>query len=308
MLIEFDWTLLRASDGGFITSDRSYTIHDPTPPFPLGHFGRVLSSDNAGDNRAAKRYRLPSDADLLRVGGGLTVREASSRDVESINLRTYGWADTHVFGESQQKHWLPSERHRIAQTRRTWSSAPSHSPRSLCLSQIQKTTHSPKRTDVVAGHHRYPTQPDNSATTSSSRVTGRIQNFDDSQTSSPSSALASEQVLVLISHSQDASSTPRYLRLRSRGLNVVLFIGNADCVNELRTADLRKLRLVPANIRKPSLLELVTRLISSTWRKRPLFKHGKLRRRYRPRRTLRGGSSFYRARLPTMAEGSTTIR
>ena len=33
MLFEFDWTLLRAK-GGFITSDRGFAIHDPTPEFP----------------------------------------------------------------------------------------------------------------------------------------------------------------------------------------------------------------------------------------------------------------------------------
>jgi hypothetical protein len=30
----FDWTLLRATNGGLITSDRGIAIHDPTPPYP----------------------------------------------------------------------------------------------------------------------------------------------------------------------------------------------------------------------------------------------------------------------------------
>src|SRR5437588_3103290 len=33
MLFRCDWTLLRARGGGFITSDRSYAIHDPTLQF-----------------------------------------------------------------------------------------------------------------------------------------------------------------------------------------------------------------------------------------------------------------------------------
>ncbi len=35
------------------------------------------------------------------MGGGLTVSEASAREIETINLRTYGWADEYVFGRTQ---------------------------------------------------------------------------------------------------------------------------------------------------------------------------------------------------------------
>jgi hypothetical protein len=34
--------------------------------------------------------------------GARTVRAASRRDVENINLRTYGWAHRHIFGRSQE--------------------------------------------------------------------------------------------------------------------------------------------------------------------------------------------------------------
>jgi hypothetical protein len=34
--------------------------------------------------------------------GGLTVREATADEVETINLRTYGWADEYVFGKTQE--------------------------------------------------------------------------------------------------------------------------------------------------------------------------------------------------------------
>jgi len=99
MLIEFDWTLLRATSGGFITSDRGYAIHDPTPPVPWA-WQAFRSSENSETTMP-----LSDTACLLMrpvpMGGGLTVREASAHEVETINLRTYGWADEYVFGRTQ---------------------------------------------------------------------------------------------------------------------------------------------------------------------------------------------------------------
>ena len=46
-----------------------------------------------------------SECLLLRpepIGGGLAVQEVSGNVVETINLRTYGWADRHVFGATQE--------------------------------------------------------------------------------------------------------------------------------------------------------------------------------------------------------------
>jgi hypothetical protein len=98
MLIEFDWTLLRSS-GGFITSDRGYAIHDPTPPYPWA-WQAILSSE-----RSETTVPLGDTACLLMrpvpMGCGLTVSEASAREIETINLRTYGWADEYVFGRTQ---------------------------------------------------------------------------------------------------------------------------------------------------------------------------------------------------------------
>jgi hypothetical protein len=37
----------------------------------------------------------------MPIGGALRVREVSSREVETLNLRTYGWARDHVFGKTQ---------------------------------------------------------------------------------------------------------------------------------------------------------------------------------------------------------------
>lgn len=99
MLIEFDWTLLRASAGGFITSDRGFAIHDPAPPFPWS-FQALLSSEQTettvplSDNACLLMRPLP-------MGCRLTVRDASPREVETINLRTFGWAGEHVYGRTQ---------------------------------------------------------------------------------------------------------------------------------------------------------------------------------------------------------------
>jgi Protein of unknown function (DUF4238) len=100
MLFEFDWTLLYAPGGGFITSDRGFAIHDPTPPFPWS-WQAISSSENTETT-----VPLSDTACLVMrpqsMGGSLTVRDASAHEVESINLRTYGWADDYVFGKTQQ--------------------------------------------------------------------------------------------------------------------------------------------------------------------------------------------------------------
>lgn len=98
-LIEFDWTLLRAPGGGFITSDRGFAIHDSAPPFPWS-FQALLSSDHTETT-----VPLSDDACLLMrplpMGCRLAVRDASPREVETINLRTFGWASEHVYGRTQ---------------------------------------------------------------------------------------------------------------------------------------------------------------------------------------------------------------
>jgi Protein of unknown function (DUF4238) len=99
MLIEFDWTLLQAPGGGFVTSDCAYAIHDPAPRFPWAHQG-LLSSEKSettvplGDTACLLMRPMP-------MGCGLTVKEASTHEIETINLRTYGWAQEYVFGRTQ---------------------------------------------------------------------------------------------------------------------------------------------------------------------------------------------------------------
>jgi Protein of unknown function (DUF4238) len=96
----FDWTLLVAPDGGVITSDRGIAISDPTPPFPWVAQG-MLSSENS------TTFMPLSDTHCLAMrpgcgSCGLAVSGLSALEVETLNLRVYGWADTYVFGKSQE--------------------------------------------------------------------------------------------------------------------------------------------------------------------------------------------------------------
>jgi Protein of unknown function (DUF4238) len=98
MLFAFDWTLLRA-EGGFVTSDRAFAIHDPTPEYPW--------QPQAICSSPGSETTLPlSDRECLLVRpaleGGLVVQHVSAEAVETINLRTFGWADRHVFGATQE--------------------------------------------------------------------------------------------------------------------------------------------------------------------------------------------------------------
>ncbi|HEX8753029.1 MAG TPA: DUF4238 domain-containing protein [Solirubrobacterales bacterium] len=94
-----DWTLLRAPEGRFITCDRGYAIHDPTPSVPWAAQA-LLSSENSETT-----FPLSSEVCLrLRRGSasaGLSIAEVDARQVEQINLRTYGWAEDYMFGETQ---------------------------------------------------------------------------------------------------------------------------------------------------------------------------------------------------------------
>jgi hypothetical protein len=98
-IIEFDWILLRAADGGFITCDRGFATYDPTPPVPWAAQG-LLSSENSetivplGDEACLLLRPLPT-------GGGLSTRAVGSNEVAMLNLRTYGWAEEYVFGKTQ---------------------------------------------------------------------------------------------------------------------------------------------------------------------------------------------------------------
>lgn len=99
LIYQLHWTLLTAAEGSFITSDRGVAMHDPEPPWPWT--GNGLNSSPAAETMVP----LASDACLLLTPSGSRAGRAARRvgqaEVDSINLRTFGWADRHLFGESQ---------------------------------------------------------------------------------------------------------------------------------------------------------------------------------------------------------------
>jgi Protein of unknown function (DUF4238) len=92
------WTLFRAKNGVFVTSDRPLTMHDPTPPHKFAG-AAWLSSDLAV-------VTMPlSSTTCLRVcpsdRSRLAHRE-TTKQVDRINLRTYGWAQRYIYGSSAE--------------------------------------------------------------------------------------------------------------------------------------------------------------------------------------------------------------
>ena len=97
LIFGMHWTLM-LRDGSFITSDRGLAIHDPEPHYPWS--SQALLSSEASETTIP----LSSDACLLLgvAEGGYAIHEVSRERANEINLRTYGWSDTYVFGRSQQ--------------------------------------------------------------------------------------------------------------------------------------------------------------------------------------------------------------
>ena len=91
------WTVLKAKPPyRFVCSDRPLTMHDPTPPHPW--------SAPAWESSPLVESTLPVGRDLcLRIGPSqpkrLSVKE-TTKQVDRINLRTYGWATRYVYGPS----------------------------------------------------------------------------------------------------------------------------------------------------------------------------------------------------------------
>ena len=100
-IFQMPWVLLRADElaGEFITSDTGLAMVDPHPRYPWTG-NSLMSSSHA-------QTTIPltaTDCLVLLAGepsGARTVRAATRRDVEEINLRTYGWAHRHIFGRTQ---------------------------------------------------------------------------------------------------------------------------------------------------------------------------------------------------------------
>jgi len=91
------WTVLKAkSPYRFVCSDRPLTMYDLTPPYPW--------SAPAWESSPLVESTLPVGRDLcLRIGPSqpkrLSVKE-TTKQVDRINLRTYGWATRYVYGPS----------------------------------------------------------------------------------------------------------------------------------------------------------------------------------------------------------------
>jgi hypothetical protein len=96
-IYQMSWTILRG-EGGFVTSDRSFAMHDPTPIYPWSANG-LLSSPHAQTTIPLSDKAcllLTPDGDELGVDDNVT-----ADDVTTLNMRTYGWADEYIFGKSQ---------------------------------------------------------------------------------------------------------------------------------------------------------------------------------------------------------------
>jgi hypothetical protein len=95
-IYQMGWTLLR-SDAGFVTSDRGFAMHDPTPVYPWSANGLLSSA------RAQTTIPLNDSACLLLSpeGDGVTFEDVTADVVTRLNLRTYGWASEYIFGTGQ---------------------------------------------------------------------------------------------------------------------------------------------------------------------------------------------------------------
>jgi hypothetical protein len=95
-----EWVIVQAEPdaGEFVTSDRALAVVDSRPKFPWA--GEAPASSPG----AATTIPLdPNHLLLLRHGPPrVTTANAQRREVEDLNLRTYGWAERFVFGRTQK--------------------------------------------------------------------------------------------------------------------------------------------------------------------------------------------------------------
>lgn len=98
MVYALQWTVVTAGEGEFITSDRPLSMVDPTPPFPW--------SGNAWQSSPQCRTHFPlSPQTCLVIEPGppaIGRAQLDARGVRTVNFATYGWADRHIFGRTQQ--------------------------------------------------------------------------------------------------------------------------------------------------------------------------------------------------------------
>jgi hypothetical protein len=97
-IFSLDWTVITADESEFITSDHPISMVDTSPEHPWS--GNAWKSSPG----AVSFYPLsPSKGLFLRPGDcGLSTGHADASQVRRFNLMTYGWAQRHVFGTSQE--------------------------------------------------------------------------------------------------------------------------------------------------------------------------------------------------------------
>lgn len=99
LVYQLRWTLLRTAKGSFVTSDRGGAMLDETLPWPWT--GNALNSSPGAQTTIPLSSRACLLLEPVDPRCGRLVRDLDQRAVDAINLRTYGWADRHLFAESQ---------------------------------------------------------------------------------------------------------------------------------------------------------------------------------------------------------------
>jgi hypothetical protein len=92
------WTILRAKASAFVTSDRPLTMHDPTPPHKFSGaawLSSPLAESTMPLSSTACLRICPSDRAHFSERGVV-------KQVDRINLRTYGWARRFIYGSSPE--------------------------------------------------------------------------------------------------------------------------------------------------------------------------------------------------------------
>lgn len=99
MIYVADWTLLSTEDSFFVTSDTGLSMFNPTPRFPWSGDAWFSSPDAQTTIPLSRSHCL-----LVMPGddGTTDVVEATDEEVDTVNLRTYGWATDYIYGQSQQ--------------------------------------------------------------------------------------------------------------------------------------------------------------------------------------------------------------
>ena len=91
------WVVLRAREGELVLGDRVVTMRDPTPRFPW--------SGNGWHSSQTAYATVPLSPELclrLNQPGERPIAEReTSAQIDRINLRSYGWADSYVYGRSR---------------------------------------------------------------------------------------------------------------------------------------------------------------------------------------------------------------